>query len=80
MATRPCVSFGKWPRLGGQATVGLALGLLVAVFVLRVSDPNVGDGERVLFVAPVGVLALRFGLRGGLAAPLRAVRRGRSPG
>lgn len=53
-------------------TIALAIALLVAVFVLRVSDPNVRDGEGVLFVIPVGVLALRFGLRGGLAAALLA--------
>ncbi|MFI4985509.1 MAG: HD domain-containing phosphohydrolase [Solirubrobacterales bacterium] len=72
MAAHPHAPLAKWPRLGGPATLALALALFVVVFFLRVSDPNVGDGEGVLFVVPVGVLALRFGLRGGLGAALVA--------
>jgi PAS domain S-box-containing protein/putative nucleotidyltransferase with HDIG domain len=58
------------PRLGRLATCALALALFLGVFALRLSDPNVGDAEEVFFVVPVGVLALRFGLRGGLAGAL----------
>ena len=56
-----------WPTLGGPATIALAIVLFVAVFALRESDPNVGNGEATLYVVPIAVLALRFGLRGGLA-------------
>jgi len=70
MAAHARMPPAKWPKLGGRATLALALALFLGVFVLRLSDPNVGDGEGVLFVVPVGVLALRFGLRGGLAAAL----------
>jgi len=40
--------------------------LFLGIFALGVSDPNLGDGEGILFVVPIGALALRFGLRGGL--------------
>ena len=56
-----------WPTLGGPATVALAIVLFVAIFALRKSDPNVGNGEGTLFVVPIALLALRFGVRGGLA-------------
>ncbi len=61
---------GVWPRLGVGATLVLAVVLFTGIFVLRASDPNVGDGESMLFVVPIGALALRFGLRGGLAGAL----------
>ena len=57
----------RWPTLGGRATIALSLVLFALVFVLRISDPNTGNGEGVLFLAPMGVLALRFGLRGAFA-------------
>src|ERR1035438_9100242 len=72
MAAHPNAPLARWPRLGGQATLALALALFVVVSVLHVTDPSVGDGEGVLFVVPVGLLALRFGLRGGLGAALVA--------
>src|SRR5258707_11103998 len=57
----------RWPTLDGRATIALSLVLFAVVFVLRISDPNTGDGEGVLFLVPMGVLALRFGLRGAFA-------------
>ena len=57
-----------WPILGGRATVLLALVLFAGIYALRESDPNVGDAEGILYVVPIAVLALRFGLRGGLRA------------
>jgi PAS domain S-box-containing protein len=62
----------NWPKLASRATIPLALLLFGAVFALRVSDPSVGNAEGILFVAPIGVLALRFGFRGGLAGALAA--------
>jgi len=56
-----------WPTLEGPATIALAVVLFVGVFVLRVGDSNVGSAEGTLYVVPIAVLALRFGLRGGLA-------------
>jgi PAS domain S-box-containing protein len=63
----------RWPTLGTRATVGMALVLFALVFALRVSDSNVGDAEGALFIVPIGVLALRFGLRGALAGSLVAL-------
>ncbi len=60
------------PRLGAATTISSSLALFVAIFVLRVSDSNVADGEATLFLIPIALLALRFGLRGGLAGALVA--------
>jgi HD-GYP domain-containing protein (c-di-GMP phosphodiesterase class II) len=58
------------PRPGIATTIALALALFLGIFALRASDPNVSDGEGILFVLPICMLALRFGLRGGLAGAL----------
>jgi PAS domain S-box-containing protein len=63
----------RWPTLGARATVAVALVLFALVFALRISDPNVGDAEGALYIVPIGVLALRFGLRGALAGSLLAL-------
>ncbi|HST32447.1 MAG TPA: HD domain-containing phosphohydrolase [Solirubrobacteraceae bacterium] len=63
----------RWPTLGARATVAMALVLFALVFALRISDPNVGDAEGALYIVPIGVLALRFGLRGALAGSLLAL-------
>jgi len=66
-------------HLGGQSAgspwppVAVALALFVAVFALRQGDAMAANGEAALFVIPVGVLALRFGLRGGLIGALGTV-------
>src|ERR1017187_6774162 len=62
----------SWPRLGGATTLSLSLALFVGIFVLCVSDSNIADGESTLFLMPIALLALRFGLRGGLASALVA--------
>jgi PAS domain S-box-containing protein len=41
--------------------------LFAGVFLLRFADPRADDGETLLYVLPVGLLALAFGARGGLA-------------
>jgi PAS domain S-box-containing protein len=61
------------PALGGPATVVLALVLFAVVFMLRNGDPNVGDSEGTLYVVPIALLALRFGLRGGAAGAVVGV-------
>jgi len=78
MAVHPRVpsvrSLRTWPRLGGPAsipaTLALALALFAGIFVLRDLVSSVGDGNEILFVLPIGLLAIRFGLRGGLAGGL----------
>src|ERR1700693_205276 len=63
----------RWPALGTRETIAMALVLFAAVFGLRLADTNVGDAEGVLYIAPIGVIALRFGLRGALAGALFAL-------
>jgi PAS domain S-box-containing protein len=66
-------------HLGGKSAgspwppVVLALGLFVAVFLLRQGDAMAANGEAALFVLPVGVLGLRFGLRGALLGALGTI-------
>jgi PAS domain S-box-containing protein len=62
----------RW-TLGSRATVALSLVLFATVFALRLSDPNVGDGEGALFIVPISVLALPFGLRGALGGSVVAL-------
>lgn len=59
-------------RHGRLAMLALALVLFAAVFALRLSDGNAADAESVLFVVPISILALVYGLRGGLAAAVTA--------
>jgi PAS domain S-box-containing protein len=70
-------SLRTWPRLGGPAsipaTLALALALFAGIFVLCMGYPNVADGCEILFVLPIALLAVRFGLRGGLAGALLAI-------
>jgi PAS domain S-box-containing protein len=63
----------RWPTLGPRATITIAIALFAGVFVMRISDPNVGDAVGALYVVPTAVLALRFGLRGGLAGCLAGI-------
>ncbi len=63
----------RWPTLGRRETIAMALLLFAAIFALRLTDPNMGDAEGVLYIAPIGVLALRFGLRGALAGSALAL-------
>ncbi|MFI4991770.1 MAG: HD domain-containing phosphohydrolase [Solirubrobacterales bacterium] len=63
----------RWPTLRAPATLGLAAALFAVVFLLRLSDPDVNDIEGVLFILPIGLLALRFGLVGALGGSLTAL-------
>ena len=56
-----------WSTPGAAATIAIAIALFLGVFALRQGDTTVGDAEGILYVLPIAVLALRFGLRGGLA-------------
>jgi PAS domain S-box-containing protein len=60
----------RWPTLGTRASIAVALFLFGLIFAFRVGDPVVADAEGALFVVPIGVLALRFGLRGALVGAL----------
>jgi PAS domain S-box-containing protein/putative nucleotidyltransferase with HDIG domain len=62
-----------WPELTGRTTVAGALALFGLVFAIRAADTNPVHAEGVLYLVPIGLLALRFGLRGGLGGALFAV-------
>src|SRR5208282_3451756 len=59
-----------WATLDGPRTIVLALVLFALVCWLQASDTNPADALEVLYVVPIALLALRFGLRGGLAGAL----------
>lgn len=56
-----------------RATLAAALVGFALIFAVRVLDGNPANAEGALYVIPVGVLALRFGLRGGTAGALLAL-------
>jgi hypothetical protein len=60
----------RWRSLRRGVAFTGALGLFGGIFALRLGDPDIGDGVGFLFVLPLAVLALGFGLRGGLSALL----------
>jgi len=62
-----------WPEFTGPATLASALALFAAVFALRAADTNPVHAEGVLYLVPIGLLALKFGLRGGLGGALFAI-------
>jgi hypothetical protein len=64
--------YASWPRIGNLATLLLAALLFAGIYALRASDANVGDGEGVLYVLPISVLAVQFGLRGGIGGAVLA--------
>jgi PAS domain S-box-containing protein len=66
----PAHPMSRWATLHAPATVALAVALLVGITALRISGPRTSDADGILYVLPIAVLALRFGLRGGLASGL----------
>jgi PAS domain S-box-containing protein len=70
----PVRTLRSWPRLWGpasiSATIVLALVLFAGIFVLRDLEPSVGHAYEILFMLPIALLAVRFGLRGGLVGAL----------
>jgi PAS domain-containing protein len=58
--------------LTARRTVLLAAGLFLVMFGLRAAHRNSADAAEVLYVVPIAILALRFGLRGGMSSALFA--------
>jgi PAS domain S-box-containing protein len=54
-------------KSGAQQTILIALALFAGIYLLQSRDTNPNDAEEVLYVIPIMLLALRFGLRGGLS-------------
>jgi PAS domain S-box-containing protein/putative nucleotidyltransferase with HDIG domain len=68
---RPTVpALRQWPVPGGRATFAIAFALYAFVSALRIGSPHPIESIEVLYVLPITLLALRFGLRGGLAGAL----------
>ena len=59
--------------LGRATTVLLAAAMFIGICALRELRPSAADTDEVLFVLPVALLALRFGLRGGSVGALLSV-------
>jgi len=74
MASRPHFVHLRAPRgpraPDGAQTIVIALVLFAGIFALAATDGNHTDSEEVLYVVPIGLLALTFGLRGGLVGAL----------
>ena len=71
---RPHVRLPRsWPTLGAPETISLALALFLGAFALRETDATIADADEIMFVVPIALLALRFGLRGGLAGALLGI-------
>ena len=58
------------PPSSNRAALASALVGFAVIFAVRVLDGDPSNAEGALYVIPVGVLALRFGLRGGAAGAL----------
>lgn len=56
--------------ISSSATVAFSGLLFGAILALRVASADSGDATLVLFVIPIALCALEFGIRGGLAASL----------
>jgi putative nucleotidyltransferase with HDIG domain len=62
-------AFGLHPRLpGARGALIVSAAVFAAVVGLRIYDPNLDDGVSFLFVIPVALFALLYGLPGGLAS------------
>jgi signal transduction histidine kinase len=57
-----------WYRRHPTVAVAVATGLFLLVFALRIEVARPGDAISVLYVFPVALLAVTFGLLGGLGA------------
>jgi len=63
----------RWPALGGRVTLLLALSLFAEIFALRALQRSLADADKLLFVVPIALLALRFGRRAGMIGGLLAL-------
>jgi putative nucleotidyltransferase with HDIG domain len=67
-------AFGVEPPMPGRRVASMAaIVAFAAVVALRIYDPNLNDGVGFLFVIPVALFALAYGLLGGLASAAMSV-------
>ncbi|HEY8525044.1 MAG TPA: hypothetical protein VIL48_08785 [Acidimicrobiales bacterium] len=64
---------GPWFQRHPRLAVGVAAGLFAVVFAVRLAVHETNDAILLLFVLPVALLAVAFGLRAGAAAGLLGV-------
>ena len=57
---------GPWYRSSARAALAVAAGLFAAVTVAHVVVNGTGEAVDILYALPVALLAMAFGLRGGL--------------
>jgi putative two-component system response regulator len=66
----PAHPLSRWASLEAPGTIAVASALFLAVTAVRVAGPSTSDVAGTLYVLPIAVLALGFGLRGGLLGGL----------
>lgn len=71
--TVPAAVRGPWFRARPAAATAVAAALFAGVFALRVAGGTAADVTSMLYVLPVALLAVAFGVRTGLAAGAAAV-------
>jgi PAS domain S-box-containing protein len=62
-----------WRTLDGPWAIVIAAVLFAGFYVAQAGDTHTADALEVLYVVPIVLLALRFGLRGGLLGALVAL-------
>jgi PAS domain S-box-containing protein len=62
-----------WATLDGPRTIVSATVLFAGFYVLQATDTNAADALEVLYALPIALLALRYGLRGGLAGAFAGI-------
>jgi PAS domain S-box-containing protein/putative nucleotidyltransferase with HDIG domain len=62
-----------WRTLDGPWAIVIAAVLFAGFYVAQAGDTHVADAVEVLYAVPIVLLALRFGLRGGLLGALVAL-------
>ena len=71
-------------EIGSGLVVATSVLLFIAILALHGARDNADDATLVLFVIPIAICAMEFGLRGGLAAAVAAlaqwIGRGRAAG
>jgi signal transduction histidine kinase len=67
------VGSGPWFASRPVLTISVAVALFAAVLALRFAVDRVDDAVTLLFCLPVALLAVTFGLRGGLSAGVAGI-------